>query len=122
MSAKTLTCQVTDVEDLNPDVFGITLQGRPEAMSHAPGQYLELGLDDHTWVPFSIASAERGDGRLELHIQHWPERTNSARLRECTHTRHSHTPRPALCSFSPPLAKHSQIRNPPHSRACSNCR
>ncbi|TVM07735.1 NAD(P)H-flavin reductase [Vreelandella aquamarina] len=82
MSAKTLTCQVTEVEDLNPDVFGVTLQGRAEAMRHAPGQYLELGLDEQTWVPFSIASAERGDGRLELHIQHWPERDNSARLRE----------------------------------------
>ena len=64
MSAKTLTCQVTEVEDLNPDVFGVTLQGRKEAMRHAPGQYLELGLDEQTWVPFSIASAERGDGAL----------------------------------------------------------
>ena len=82
MSARTLTCQVTEVEDLNPDVFGVTLQGRAEAMRHAPGQYLELSLDEKTWVPFSIASAERGDGKLELHIQHWPERDNSARLRE----------------------------------------
>ncbi|HBS84507.1 MAG TPA: NAD(P)H-flavin reductase [Halomonas campaniensis] len=81
-TCKTLTCQVTAVEDLNPDVFGVTLEGRPEAMQHAPGQYLELKLDDNTWVPFSIASAERGDGIIELHIQHWPERDNSARLRE----------------------------------------
>lgn len=82
MSARTLTCQVTEVEDLNPDVFGVTLQGRAEAMQHAPGQYLEMHLDGDIWVPFSIASAERGDGQLELHIQHWPERDNSARLRE----------------------------------------
>lgn len=82
MSARTLTCQVTAVEDLNSDVFGVTLEGRAEAMQHAPGQYLELKLDDSTWVPFSIASAERGDGIIELHIQHWPERENSVRLRE----------------------------------------
>ena len=82
MSARTLTCQVTEVENLNPDVFGVTLAGRAEAMQHAPGQYLELKIDDTTWVPFSIASAERGDGIIELHIQHWPERDNSARLRE----------------------------------------
>lgn len=82
MSARTLTCQVTEVENLNPDVFGVTLAGRAEAMQHAPGQYLELKLDDTTWVPFSIASAERGDGIIELHIQHWPERDNSVRLRE----------------------------------------
>ncbi len=82
MSARTLTCQVTEVENLTPDVFGVTLTGRAEAMQHAPGQYLELKLDDTTWVPFSIASAERGDGIIELHIQHWPERDNSARLRE----------------------------------------
>lgn len=81
MNAPTITCKVAEVEDLTPDVFGVTLEGRPEAMSHAPGQYLELGLDENTWVPFSIASPERGDGRLELHIQHWPERDKSVRLR-----------------------------------------
>ena len=82
MSARTLTCQVTEVENLNPDVFGVTLTGRAEAMQHAPGQYLELKIDDTTWVPFSIASVDRGDGTIELHIQHWPERDNSVRLRE----------------------------------------
>ncbi|GAB2730110.1 FAD-binding oxidoreductase [Halomonas garicola] len=82
MSARTMTCRVTEVEDLNPDVFGVTLEGRAEALAHAPGQYLELELDESTWVPFSIASGNRDDGRLELHVQHWPERSNSARLRE----------------------------------------
>ncbi|GGX97438.1 hypothetical protein GCM10007160_26230 [Litchfieldella qijiaojingensis] len=82
MTARTLTCQVTAVEDLTPDVFRVHLEGRAEAMAHAPGQYLELKLDDGVWVPFSIANAHLGDGTLELHIQHWPERTNSARLRE----------------------------------------
>ena len=56
LTCKTLTCQVTAVEDLNPDVFQVTLAGRAEAMQHAPGQYLELMLDEATWVPFSIAS------------------------------------------------------------------
>ncbi|HBN61468.1 MAG TPA: NAD(P)H-flavin reductase, partial [Halomonas sp.] len=82
LTCKTLTCQVTAVEDLNPDVFKVTLAGRAEAMQHAPGQYLELMLDEATWVPFSIASADRGDGTLELQIQHWPERDNSQRLRQ----------------------------------------
>ena len=82
LTCKTLTCQVTAVEDLNPDVFKVTLAGRAEAMQHAPGQYLELMLDEATWVPFSIASCDRGDGTLELQIQHWPERDNSQRLRQ----------------------------------------
>ncbi len=82
MTPRTLSCQVTAVEDLTPDVFRVRLEGRAEAMAHEPGQYLELKLDDETWVPFSIASAHRGDGSLELHIQHWPERENSARMRE----------------------------------------
>ena len=82
MSARTLTCQVTEVENLSTDVFGVTLVGRAEAMQHSPGQYLELKLDENTWVPFSIASVDRGEGLIELHIQHWPERDNSARLRE----------------------------------------
>lgn len=82
MTPRTLNCQVTAVEDLTPDVFRVRLEGRAEAMAHAPGQFLELKLDDETWVPFSIASAHVGDGALELHVQHWPERENSARLRE----------------------------------------
>ena len=82
LTCKTLTCQVTAVEDLNPDVFKVTLAGRAEAMQHAPGQYLELMLDEATWVPFSIASCDHGDGTLELQIQHWPERDNSQRLRQ----------------------------------------
>lgn len=82
MTARTVTCHVAAVEDLTPDVFRVTLEGRPEALSHAPGQYLELQLDERTWVPFSIANAHVDDGILELHIQHWPERSNSARLRE----------------------------------------
>ncbi|KAA0012115.1 NAD(P)H-flavin reductase [Billgrantia pellis] len=82
MTPRTLTCQITAVEDLTPDVFRVYLEGRPEAMAHAPGQYLELKLDDDIWVPFSIANAHTDDGTLELHIQHWPERENSARLRE----------------------------------------
>ncbi len=82
MTPRTLTCLVDEVEDLTPDVFRVLLEGRPEAVAHAPGQYLELKLDDATWVPFSIANAHAGDGMIELHIQHWPERENSARLRE----------------------------------------
>ncbi|MBN8411815.1 FAD-binding oxidoreductase [Halomonas cupida] len=81
MTARTLTCQVIEVEDLTPDVFRVVLEGRAEAMAHAPGQYLEMRLSDDCWVPFSIASRHRDDGRLELHIQHWPERSNSAQLR-----------------------------------------
>lgn len=82
MTARILTCLVNEVEDLTPDVFRVRLEGRVEAVAHAPGQYLELKLDDDTWVPFSIANAHAGDGAIELHIQHWPERENSARLRE----------------------------------------
>lgn len=82
MTARTLTCHVTALEDLTPDVFRVHLEGRAEAVAHAPGQYLELKLDEDTWVPFSIANAHRGDGTLELHIQHWPERANSQRLRD----------------------------------------
>ncbi|MFM9269337.1 NAD(P)H-flavin reductase [Halomonas elongata] len=82
MTARTLTCRVIEVEDLTPDVFRVYLEGRTEAVAHAAGQYLELDLGDGEWVPFSIANAHGGDGRIELHIQHWPERSNSARLRE----------------------------------------
>ena len=88
MTPRTLTCHVVSVEDLTPDVFRVHLEGRSEAVAHAPGQYLELLLDEDTWVPFSIANAHRGDGTLELHIQHWPERGNSRRLRELIQRSH----------------------------------
>ncbi|HSH56540.1 MAG TPA: NAD(P)H-flavin reductase [Halomonas sp.] len=82
MTPRILTCPVTEVEDLNQDVFRVRLDGRAEAAAHDPGQYLELKLGEEVWVPFSIANAWRGDGEIELHIQHWPERNNSVRLRE----------------------------------------
>lgn len=82
MTPRILTCRVTAVEDLTPDIFRVTLAGRAEDVAHAPGQYLELKLDEDTWVPFSIASPQRDDGTLELHIQHWPAHDNSIRLRE----------------------------------------
>ncbi|SEM01624.1 NAD(P)H-flavin reductase [Halomonas caseinilytica] len=82
MTARTLTCRVAEVEDLTPDVFRVYLEGRAEAVAHAAGQYLELDIGEGEWVPFSIANAHGGDGRIELHIQHWPERSNSAKLRE----------------------------------------
>ncbi|WP_447956391.1 FAD-binding oxidoreductase [Vreelandella sp. EE7] len=79
---QTITCRITDIKELSSDVLGVTLKGDPQAINHLPGQYLELKLDDTTWVPFSIASHGRGDGVIELHIQHRPERDNSVRLRE----------------------------------------
>ncbi|MHB0776787.1 NAD(P)H-flavin reductase [Halomonas sp. WWR20] len=85
MTARILTCHVERVEDLTDDVFRVCLEGRTEAIAHAPGQYLELKLDEDTWVPFSIANAHGGDGVIELHIQHWPERANSLRLRQMLH-------------------------------------
>ena len=50
MTARTLTCHVESVEDLTPDVFRVRFAARPEALAHAPGQYLEMKLDDTTWV------------------------------------------------------------------------
>ncbi|WP_110686253.1 FAD-binding oxidoreductase [Salinicola aestuarinus] len=106
MTVRTLTCQVQSVEDLTPDVFRVMLEGRAEAIAHAPGQYLELAVDDETWVPFSIACADNGEGRLELHIQHWPERTHSARLREMlTHPARLSVRLPSGGCYLPPASE-----------------
>ncbi|GAB2780528.1 NAD(P)H-flavin reductase [Halomonas shantousis] len=85
MTARILTCHVEAVEDLTDDVFRVRLDKRTDELAHAPGQYLELKLDEETWVPFSIANAHEGDGMIELHIQHWPQRANSVRLRQMLH-------------------------------------
>lgn len=82
MTTSILTFLIDAVEDLSPDVFRVRLQGRADAFSHAPGQYLELQLDDDTWVPFSIANSHVGDGVIELHIQHRSESENSVRVHE----------------------------------------
>ena len=79
MTARTLTCQVVEVEDLTPDVFRVHLEGRAEAMAHAPGQYLEMQLDPATWVPFSIANAHDGD----LQSGHAAFRSSSRSVPSC---------------------------------------
>ena len=78
---KTMACQIECVEQLAAtDVYRVVLQtptgNLPE---YAAGQYLELLLPNSDRNAFSIANRPDGN-RLELHIQHLPDRDNSRLL------------------------------------------
>ncbi|WP_051206507.1 2Fe-2S iron-sulfur cluster-binding protein [Oceanospirillum maris] len=78
---KTLACQIESVELLgSSDVYRVVLQAPAgQALDYAAGQYLEIILPNGDRNAFSIAN--RPDGRrIELHIQHLPDRDNSRLL------------------------------------------
>lgn len=78
---KTLACQIESVELLgSSDVYRVVLQAPAgQALDYAAGQYLEVILPNGDRNAFSIAN--RPDGRrIELHIQHLPDRDNSRLL------------------------------------------
>lgn len=75
---KTMACQIESVEQLGAtDVYRVVLQTPAGNLpDFAAGQYLEIILPNGDRNAFSIAN--RPDGRrLELHIQHLPDRDNS---------------------------------------------
>ncbi|MFG1489576.1 2Fe-2S iron-sulfur cluster-binding protein [Oceanospirillum sp. HFRX-1_2] len=78
---KTMACQIERVEQLGAtDVYRVILQTPAGNLpDFAAGQYLEIILPNGDRNAFSIAN--RPDGRrLELHIQHLPDRDNSRLL------------------------------------------
>jgi len=78
---KTMGCQIESIELLdNTDVYRAVLQTPAGNLpDYAAGQYLEVILPNGERNAFSIAN--RPDGRrLELHIQHLPDRDNSRLL------------------------------------------
>ena len=78
---KTMACQIESVELLgSSDVYRVVLQTPAGKLpDFAAGQYLEIILPNGDRSAFSIAN--RPDGRrLELHIQHLPDRDNSRLL------------------------------------------
>lgn len=81
MTARRVTCLIETLETLSPEVCRVFLRGDPAQVMHAPGQYLEVRIDD-AWVPFSIANAPDSAGTLELHIQYVAASESSVRLFE----------------------------------------
>ncbi|OOV87114.1 2Fe-2S iron-sulfur cluster-binding protein [Oceanospirillum linum] len=78
---KAMACQIESIELLdNTDVYRVVLQTPAgNVPDYVAGQYLEVILPNGERNAFSIAN--RPDGRrLELHIQHLPDRDNSRLL------------------------------------------
>ncbi|RKR04426.1 CDP-4-dehydro-6-deoxyglucose reductase [Kushneria sinocarnis] len=77
----TITCRIETIETLGADVHRVFLRTDQPVVTHAPGQYLELD-SGRAWLPFSIASAPRSDGLIELHVQYVAASENSQTLFE----------------------------------------
>jgi len=76
LSVKKLVCDITQIEQLNHDVYRVRLHlpatGTLAAEFHA-GQYLDILLPDGKQASFSIGSAPEQGRELELHIRHIPD-------------------------------------------------
>ncbi|WP_404416879.1 NAD(P)H-flavin reductase [Marinospirillum sp.] len=71
---------IKSVELLSNNVYQVLLQPE-ESVEFQAGQYLEIGVTDTIWAPFSIACAP-GSQQLELHIQYLPGRETSELLQK----------------------------------------
>lgn len=80
--ASTHTCRVADIQQLGSHIYRITLETTQNHFpSYFAGQYLEAILQTGQRCCFSIASApQENQSRLELHIQHIDNNSNSTQL------------------------------------------
>ena len=70
---QTLPCRVSSLDKLTHDVMKLCLSlPRDTVLNYIPGQYIDIILRDKRRRGFSIASAPRADGNLELHVRHVP--------------------------------------------------
>lgn len=60
-------CKVDSIVALNPVVSLVTLIPQ-QPFTHQAGQYLKVVMDEGDQRPFSIATAPREDGKIQLHI------------------------------------------------------
>jgi len=72
-AARKFPCRVSAIERKGDDVIILQLQlPANEKPAYRAGQYLEFLLPDGARRCYSMASAPRDDGTLELHIRHMP--------------------------------------------------
>ena len=72
--------RITHLEAFNQDVFRVLLETE-QPPEYQAGQYLEIGVPENGWAPFSIACAP-GASQLELHIQYLPGRETSEKIQQ----------------------------------------
>ena len=74
LPVQTLPCRIDSLERLAPDVLQVLLRLPPaQRCNYRPGQYLKLIGLGGVQRSYSLASAPRADGKLELHIRQVPE-------------------------------------------------
>lgn len=73
IGVKTLPARIDDLEMLAPDVLRVMLRLPPSAgFVYFPGQYIDVIAPSGRRRSYSLASAPRPDGKLELHIRQVP--------------------------------------------------
>lgn len=69
-----VSCQVSDVRPLSPDIKQVILRlPAGKKILWQAGHYLEILLPDTTACPFSIANAPGDDRHVELHVRRTPD-------------------------------------------------
>lgn len=70
IKSKTLPCRIDSLHKLAPDVLGITLRLPPASQfEYLPGQYIDIIGKKGVRRSYSLASAPRHDGKVEVHIR-----------------------------------------------------
>lgn len=73
IQVKTLPARIDSLQRLAPDVLKVVLRLPPAGgFAYLPGQYIDVIAPSGARRSYSLASAPRADGRLELHVRAVP--------------------------------------------------
>lgn len=74
IQTKTLPCRIDSIEMVAADVIKIILRAPPNtSLRYLAGQYIDVIGKDGVRRSYSLANAQREDGKLELHVRHVPQ-------------------------------------------------
>ncbi len=74
IQTKTLPCRIDSIEMVAADVIKIILRAPPNnSLRYLAGQYIDVIGKEGVRRSYSLANAQREDGKLELHVRHVPQ-------------------------------------------------
>lgn len=73
IQTKTVPCRIDSIEKLAADVVKVVLRMPPSnSLRYISGQYIDVIGAEGVRRSYSLANAQREDGKLELHVRHVP--------------------------------------------------
>lgn len=74
IQTKTVPCRIDSIEKLAADVVKVVLRMPPSnSLRYISGQYIDVIGAEGVRRSYSLANAQREDGKLELHVRHVPQ-------------------------------------------------